>query len=142
MISRFTDTFSVGTLPAGFARLFFIGLLAAVPLCGCHKKNAAPAAPPEPAAAPATAPNPAGPDVPAHGPPVAQALPPTSQSIAANATAEAVAEKLTAELRRYVAYTRTIPKSFEDFAARDPIKFPPAPAGKKYVIANGAVVLQ
>lgn len=79
---------------------------------------------------------------PSTGAPAPQPLPPSSQTIAADATAEAAAGQLTAELRRYVAYTHSIPKSFEDFAAHDPIKFPPPPSGKKYVIAHGKVVVQ
>jgi len=46
------------------------------------------------------------------------------------------------ELRRYIAYTRSIPKSFEDFVAHDPIRFPAPPPGKKYAISGGKVVLQ
>ena len=88
--------------------------------------------------APTAAANPKAP----YAPVSPQPLPPSSQAIAANSSAEAVTEQLTMELRRYVAYTRTIPKSFEDFVAHDPIKFPQPPAGKKYIITGGKVVLQ
>jgi len=63
-------------------------------------------------------------------------------SLPPDATAEAAAGQLSTELRRYVLTTRTIPKDFDDFAAHHPMKFPPAPAGKKYVIENGQVVVR
>jgi hypothetical protein len=126
---RLLKPWKPGLLPA---------LATALWLCGCHKNSEAKAPPPETTPAPAAA-APAAP--PARGP-VAQALPPSSQGIAANASAEEVAAQLSLELRRYVAYTRSIPKSFEDFVAHDPIKFPPPPAGKKFVISGGRVVVQ
>jgi len=67
---------------------------------------------------------------------------PASRPIATTATPEEVAGQLTLELRRYVSFTRSIPKNFEDFVANDPIQFPPPPAGKKYVIVDGKVILQ
>src|SRR5690242_16056687 len=46
----------------------------------------------------------------------------------------ATLDRLTQELRRYVIRTRSIPKNFEDFAAKSQLQAPPAPAGKKYAI--------
>src|ERR1039458_6272276 len=103
-----------------------------------HSRPRGPALPP-PARVPAPAP---APGVAASRGPAGQPLPASSQAIAANATASEVAGQLTMELRRYVAYTRSIPKNFEDFTAHDPIKFPPPPPGKRYVITGGQVVLQ
>ena len=117
-------------------------LAASVLLSGCGKKNSTTQSPPpETASAPAAA-HAATPAAPVGHAPVAQAMPANAPAIAANASAAAVTDQLSAELRRYVAYTRTIPKSFEEFIAHDPIKFPPAPAGKKYVINGAQVVLE
>ena len=122
-----------------WGQVLTLGLAAGILVSGCHKKSAAQAPPPEPAAGPTTGGAPAAPA--AHGP-VAQPLPASSQTIAANANADEVAGQLTQELQRYVVYTRSIPKNFEEFTARDPIKFPPPPPGKKYVISDGKVVLK
>ena len=150
MIPQSSDVFSAGTPrvdSAGFRLFFFNGcgpalflsLAAAMILCGCQKKPEAKSPPSEPVSAPAAA---AAPAMPASHGPAAQPLPASSQAIAANATASEVAGQLTMELRRYVAYTRSIPKNFEDFTAHDPIKFPPPPPGKRYVITGGQIVLQ
>ena len=48
---------------------------------------------------------------------------------------------LSLELRKYVVRTRSIPKTFEEFAAKSQVQMPPAPAGKKYAIQGQAVVL-
>jgi hypothetical protein len=53
----------------------------------------------------------------------------------------ATLSRLSLELRRYVLRTRTAPKSFEDFLAQSQIQAPPPPAGKKYLLQSGAVVL-
>ena len=76
------------------------------------------------------------------GPPVASVAPPSHLELAPNATAEDATGQLSMELRRYVLSTRTIPKNFDDFAARHPMKFPPPPAGKHYAIEEGKVVLR
>jgi hypothetical protein len=145
MISPFARHFSADAEPVvtgdfwfglfancGTARLLV--LVAMIFVCGCHKNLAA--QPKPPSALTQTAVPPAS-----HGP-EAQPLPASSQVIAANTSADEIAGQLTLELRRYVAYTRSIPKNFEDFAAHDPIKFPPPPPGKKYVITGGRVILQ
>ena len=150
MIPQSSDVFSAGNAPVGAGRFklfcfhrcglaLSLSLASAIFLCGCHKKTLAASQAPEPVPAPAAA---AAPAMPASHGPAAQPLPASSQAIAANATASEVAGQLTMELRRYVAYTRSIPKNFEDFTAHDPIKFPPPPPGKRYVITGGQVVLQ
>src|SRR5512146_1875374 len=53
----------------------------------------------------------------------------------------AILQQLTDELRKYVIRTRSVPKDFEEFAAKSNAQFPPAPAGKKYVIKGQAVEL-
>jgi len=118
--------------------------LLALSVAGCGKKKSArPAAAAQPASETSPQPgNPVNTGGQTYHPPVAQALPrAATQTIAANAGTDAAAAQLTTELRRYVGYTRTIPKNFDDFIAHDPVKFPPAPAGKKYVIEQGQVVV-
>ena len=48
---------------------------------------------------------------------------------------------LSAELRKYVVRTRTAPKNFEEFVVKSNVQAPSAPAGKKYAIQSGSVVL-
>ena len=74
--------------------------------------------------------------------PVPQDAPAANLNIPSDASAEATADQLSMELRRFVAYTRTIPKDFNDFVARHPMKFPAAPTGKHYVIESGKVVVR
>jgi hypothetical protein len=121
----------------GRAKFPTLGLSAAILFCGCHKEPEATNTPSQLPSASSSATN-----AREGFRPAAQPLPPSTQTIAASATAEEAAAQLTLELRRYVAYTRNIPKNFEEFAARDPIKFPPPPAGKKYVITGGMVKIQ
>ncbi len=61
--------------------------------------------------------------------------------IADTGDTSAVLDQLSAELRRYVISTRSVPKNFEDFAAKSKVQFPAAPAGKKYAIKSQQVVL-
>jgi hypothetical protein len=49
--------------------------------------------------------------------------------------------QLSVELRRYVARTRSVPQTFDDFVAKSGVLTPPPPPGKKYAIENQAVVL-
>jgi len=67
---------------------------------------------------------------------------PQMQVIAAGQDTDAILAQLSAELGRYVRYTHAPPKTFEEFASKDPITYPPPPAGKKYVIAAGRVALK
>lgn len=57
-----------------------------------------------------------------------------------NADPNVILAELTAELRKYVVSTRSVPKSFEEFIAKSGVQAPPAPPGKKYAIQNKAVV--
>jgi len=61
--------------------------------------------------------------------------------VAENSDINAVLHDLSLELRKYVVRTRSIPKTFEEFAAKSRVQMPPAPAGKKYAIQGQAVVL-
>jgi hypothetical protein len=53
----------------------------------------------------------------------------------------ATVQQLTQELRDYVVSSRSVPKNFEEFAAKSQVRFPPAPSGKKYAIEGQTVVL-
>ena len=55
---------------------------------------------------------------------------------------DATLEQLTTELRNYVVRTRSVPKNFEEFAAKSSLRFPPPPEGKKYTLKGQAVVVQ
>ncbi len=66
---------------------------------------------------------------------------PTNIVIADTGDVNATVQRLTAELRDYVVRTRSVPKTFEEFAAKSQVQFPPAPAGKKYAIEGQMVVL-
>jgi hypothetical protein len=59
----------------------------------------------------------------------------------ANGDMNATLEQLSLDLRRYVVSTRSVPKNFEEFVAKSHAQIPPAPAGKKYIIQEQAVVL-
>jgi hypothetical protein len=54
---------------------------------------------------------------------------------------DATLAKLTLELRKYVIGTRSVPKNFEEFAAKSRVQAPAPPAGKKYAIQGQAIVL-
>ena len=61
--------------------------------------------------------------------------------VAENSDINAVLHDLSLELRKYVVRTRSVPKNFEEFAAKSHVQAPPAPAGKKYAIQGQVVVL-
>jgi hypothetical protein len=61
--------------------------------------------------------------------------------IADTGDVNATLQQLTRELRDYVVRTRTVPRSFDDFAVKSQLQFPPPPTGKKYAIDKQAVVL-
>jgi len=67
---------------------------------------------------------------------------PDMQVVAPGLDTDAVLAQLTAELGRYVRYTHAPPKTFEEFSKKDPITYPPPPAGKKYVISAGQVIVK
>src|SRR5271166_5715388 len=49
--------------------------------------------------------------------------------------------QLSRELRTYVIRTRSVPKDFDEFAAKAHLQAPPPPAGQKYAIQGQAVAL-
>ncbi len=53
----------------------------------------------------------------------------------------ATLQQLTLALRDYVVRTRSVPKNFEEFAAKSGARFPDPPAGKQYAIQGQQVVL-
>jgi hypothetical protein len=110
-------------------------LLGAGLAAGCKKKEAA--------AAPATGTSPEEAAAPA-SPRGAPAMAPPSDTpvvIAPADNSNEVLSQLTAELRKYVIHTRSVPKNFEEFIAKSLVQPPAAPAGQKYAIKNHAVVL-
>jgi len=107
-------------------------LLLALPLAtACKKQEAAAVAPENPADMPP--PSPRGPGQ----------MPETNAAtvIADTGDVNATLQQLTAELRNYVVHTRSVPKNFEEFAAKSNVQFPSAPVGKKYAISGQTVVL-
>jgi hypothetical protein len=50
-------------------------------------------------------------------------------------------QQLTGALRDYVVRTRSVPRNFDEFAAKSQVSFPAPPPGKKYAIQGQAVVL-
>jgi hypothetical protein len=50
-------------------------------------------------------------------------------------------QKLTSALRDFVIHTRSVPKNFDEFAAKSLVSFPQPPPGKKYAIKGQEVVL-
>jgi len=71
------------------------------------------------------------------------AVPPSPASVVVADTGDesATLAQLSAELRRYVVRSRSAPTSFEEFVTQAHVQAPPAPAGKKYVISKGTVLL-
>jgi len=116
-------------------------LLAAVLATGCSKDESAPgdtgstnaAQAGAAAVAPAAPPSPRGP-----GPMPAPARPAV---IPDSGDQGAILAQLSTELRKYVVRTRSVPKNFEEFAAKSQVQVPSPPPGKKYAIKDQAVVL-
>ena len=61
--------------------------------------------------------------------------------VADNGDVNATLRQLSLELRKYVVRTRSVPKTFEEFASKSQAQVPSPPAGKKYAIQNQAIVL-
>ena len=99
-----------------------LALIVALGAGGCGKKATQQAAPPP---APATAP------APAQSPPQAQ----SSTQPAVQQTQPDLAD-INRTLIRWIIRNKRRPASFEDFAATADTPVPPAPAGKKYIIAQ------
>ena len=111
-------------------------LLTVLVIVGCKKHETVVSSRPSPTDQAAVAP--AGPSP--HGPgPMA----PDSAAAVVPDTGDmnSTLHDLSLELRKYVVRTRTVPKTFEEFAAKSRVQMPPAPAGKKYAIQGQAVVL-
>jgi len=116
-------------------------LLAATLAAGCSKH--------QPAAGANAATNAAQADASAVAPAVPPATrgpgpmraPPTPAVIADSGDVNATLTQLSLELRKYVIGTRSVPKNYEEFAAKSRVQAPPPPAGKKYAIRDQAVVL-
>ena len=113
-------------------------LFLALAAAGCSKhepaaagQNAAPTASQETTATPGAASQ--------RGAPVA--LPAQPVVVPENADVSATLGQLSLELRKYVLRTRSVPKDFEEFAAKSQARIPPPPAGKKYAIKDQTVVL-
>jgi len=100
-------------------------------LVSCSRESEGPPATAIPATAPAS---PRGPAKASEAPAAAAVIPDSGDS---NATLQ----RLTQALRDHVVRTRTVPKDFDDFAAKSRTSFPPPPDGKKYEIRGQEVVL-
>ncbi len=98
---------------------------------GCSQKTDAP-----PPAATNTALPPASPRAPRA---LAGATSPTT--IPDTGDSAVTLQQLTQALRDYVVGTRTLPRNFDEFAAKSQVQFPAPPSGKKYAIEGQAVVL-
>jgi hypothetical protein len=118
------------------SRSFFCVLLLSLALMpGCNKQPPAASDPVAAADDTAAPPSPRGPGL-------APATAATSPVVVPDTgDVNATLDRLTAELRKFVVSTRSVPKNFEEFAAKGRLEFPPAPAGKKYKIAGQAIVL-
>ena len=108
-------------------------------LLGCQKQKQEPVPPSTVASADqqtfsaATPPSPRAPG--------ASTNPPPSVVVPASADINVTLQQLSLELRRYVSRTRSVPKNFDEFVAKSGVQAPAAPAGKKYVIQEHAIVL-
>lgn len=114
-----------------------LALLSALLAVGCKKQDSGLGAK---GAAPGQLPEPTAPPSPRGSGPIADAA--TNPAVIADTgDVNATVQRLTAELRDYVVRTRSVPRNFEEFAAKSQLQFPPAPAGKKYAIEGQVVVL-
>jgi len=100
-------------------------------LGGCSREAKAPPPTTDAATAPAS---PRGPQLGSETPAAATVIPDSGDT-------HLVLQQLTQTLRDYVVRTRSVPKDFDEFAAKSQVSFPPAPQGKKYVIKAQEIVL-
>ena len=100
-------------------------------LGGCGREAKGPPQPPAPSELP-TSP---------HGPVRMAEAPAPAPVIADSGDVNATLQQLTLALREYVVRTRTVPKNFDEFAAKSQASFPQPPAGKKYAIEGQKIVL-
>ena len=112
-------------------------LVIAALAAGCRKHEPAAATTPTNSAS-ADAATPAD-EAPTRGPGIAP--PPTAVTVPDTGDTKATLSQLSLELRKYVLRTKSAPSSFEDFVAKSQVQAPPPPAGKKYALQSGAVVL-
>jgi hypothetical protein len=126
------------TIGLHLSQLSWALVLVAALMVGCSKQKPAAGAGTATNTAPADATAPAQPS--SRGP-GAMAPPPTGAVIADTGDVNATLNRLSLELRRFVVSTRTVPKNYEDFAAKSHVQAPPPPPGKKYAIQDQAVVL-
>ena len=115
-------------------KLYFALLLVGLAL-GCQKQESAPSG--QGAGQTGDAPPPASP----RGLGRSEESPGKAAINAESGDANATLQQLTQALRDYVVRTRSVPKDFDDFAAKSQVRFPPAPDGKKYAIEDQKVVL-
>jgi len=108
-------------------------LLAAALASGCKKQESGPSATVSTNGLAAAPPSPRGP-----GPMPGATAPAVIQP---QADLNATLAELTAELRKYVVHTRSVPKNFDEFIAKSQVQAPAPPPGKKYAIQNKAIVL-
>ena len=67
--------------------------------------------------------------------------PPPAAVIPDTGDVNATLQQLSLALRDYVVRTRSVPKNFEEFAAKSQARFPPPPTGQKYAIERQKVAL-
>ena len=114
--------------------VFWVLLLGVALLAGC-KKQQPPATESVPVDATGAPPSPRGPGfapAPDAGQPVV---------VADTGDLNATLGQLTTALRKYVVSSRSVPGTFDEFATKARLQFPPPPAGKQYKISGQAVVL-
>ncbi|PWU17249.1 MAG: hypothetical protein C5B50_11695 [Verrucomicrobia bacterium] len=121
-------------------KLCLLAMLTAMAAGGCSKHSAPVATTSanlarqeDSNAVPVPAPSPHGP-----GP---TSEPATAAVITDSGDTDATLRQLSVELRRYVVRSHSVPKTFEEFAAKSHVQMPPPPPGSKYAIQNQAVVL-
>jgi hypothetical protein len=107
--------------------LVFVCLLAV--LVGCSREAKGPPQPPPASELPAS---PRG---------IAQASEAPAPAIPDSGDTNAILQQMTLALRDYVVRTRSVPKNFDEFAAKSQGTFPQPPAGQKYAIEGQKVIL-
>ena len=117
-------------------RLILLALLAAT-LTACKKQDAAP----NPQAAAAEQPGTTAQETPPSRAPASIPAAPVTVSAPENGDFNATLRQLSLELRKYVLSTKSAPKTFEEFSQKVQLQAPAPPAGKKYAIEKGTVVL-
>src|SRR5947209_18626349 len=108
-------------------RCFLLGIFLVAALAAGCKKDAPPQTPTAGSSAPASSETATAP---VRGPGTS-VEPGTGAVVPAGTDTDATLHQLSVELRRYVVRTRSVPRNFDEFAAKSHVQFPPAPAGKK-----------